>query len=456
MNKSLKNIILSAMVFLGLSACEKADQLPFYNSGEAATLTANPTAVVLGSTNLDADALSFSWTDPKFAQDSSLYKFVVEMAPAGTNFAQSVKYSVNGARSLAVKGSELQALMLKWNIPFGTAANFDTRLISSYNNNNDQKVGPILNVSITPYSMPIALSSSENAAFEPVITKKDDVLTTLTWNKPDYGTANASYVLQYDTAGANLANAKEMVIGSEIFTEDLTGLELNSMAQAAGIAYGSTGKIDVRVKATKDGADQYFYSNVETYSVKPSEMTLYLHMAGDYQGWNPGEAPRIASTDGIHYDGYVWVPAGGSGEFKFTSSPDWDHTNYGGTGNTIDANGGNLKWPATGKFYRVQVDMAAKIWSATETNWGVIGSGTPGGWDNSTNLTYDPATKKWKGTVNFTDGEFKFRANNAWDISLGGSATQLTYGGQNIAVTAGSKVVELDLSNPTAFTFKLQ
>ncbi len=235
------------------------------------------------------------------------------------------------------------------------------------------------------------------------------------------------------------------------------------MANTVKIPLNTTGSVDLRVKVTVNETNQVYYSTIQTLQVKPVEMTLYMYVAGDFQGWNPGAAPRIGSTDGVNYEGYVWVPTGGTGEFKITSQPNWDGTNYGGTstvtGGVLDVAGGNLKWPATGKYYRMQVNMNAMTWKVTETNWGVIGAATPGGWDNSTPLVYDPALGKWKATVSFTAGEFKFRANNGWDINMGadgGNPPYLRYDGDNIAVPAGSKTVLLDLSNPLKYTYTLQ
>ncbi|MDD3787583.1 MAG: hypothetical protein PHO94_02675 [Petrimonas sp.] len=68
-------------------------------------------------------------------------------------------------------------------------------------------------------------------------------------------------------------------------------------------------------------------------------------------------------------------------------------------------------------------------------------------------MTYNPVSKTWTVTTTLTAGKsFKFRANDGWDINLGGNMQNLTYGGDNISVTtSGSYLVTLDLSNPTAY-----
>ena len=78
----------------------------------------------------------------------------------------------------------------------------------------------------------------------------------------------------------------------------------------------------------------------------------------------------------------------------------------------------------------------------------MIGDATPGGWEASPALTPDENNLVWKGTVTFGGGEFKFRANDGWDINLGGSISDLSQGGDNIASPgAGTYEVTLNLSS---------
>lgn len=192
-----------------------------------------------------------------------------------------------------------------------------------------------------------------------------------------------------------------------------------------------------------------------TYSVELiGVMNLQLYLPGSYQGWDPASAPTVYTQNyNMKYDGYVNFPAGAL--FKFTSAPDWSHTNYGvdASGN-LSTTGDNISVPNAG-YYRVQADLSGSpyTYSIVKTEWGLIGDATIGGWDNSTPMTYNATTKVWTVTTNLTGGKFfKFRANNGWDINLGGNLANLTYGGDNIPVTvSGSYLVTLDLSNPMAY-----
>jgi hypothetical protein len=181
-----------------------------------------------------------------------------------------------------------------------------------------------------------------------------------------------------------------------------------------------------------------------------------LYVPGGHQGWSPESAPVVYSPNlDWKFDGYVYMEAGN--EFKFTSDPDWSHTNYGNGGNgtlSTDGGAGNLTVSATG-FYRLTVDLSNEpyTYTTTSTDWGLIGDATPGGWDASTPMTLNAATGEWTVTVTLAGGkEFKFRANNGWDINLGGDVSNLTYGGSNIPVASdGNYLVTLKLGDASAY-----
>lgn len=191
-----------------------------------------------------------------------------------------------------------------------------------------------------------------------------------------------------------------------------------------------------------------------TYKIEIiGEVVQSLYMPGGYQEWDPAAAPTVLTRNlDFKYEGYVYFQD--PTEFKFTSQPDWNGTNYGDGGEgTLSTTGGNINIAEAG-YYKVNVDLSGSpyTYSAVKTDWGLIGSATTGGWDNSTPMTYNPETKKWTVTTTLTAEEFKFRANNKWDINLGGDMNNLNYGGDNIKVAeAGTYLVTLDLSNPAVY-----
>lgn len=86
-----------------------------------------------------------------------------------------------------------------------------------------------------------------------------------------------------------------------------------------------------------------------------------------------------------------------------------------------------------------------------QPNWGIIGSATQYGWDNSTDMTYNPMTGKYSISLYLLAGEFKFRLDNSWDTNYGDTGNDLILdaGGDNIVVTEGNYTIVLDIENLT-------
>lgn len=78
-----------------------------------------------------------------------------------------------------------------------------------------------------------------------------------------------------------------------------------------------------------------------------------------------------------------------------------------------------------------------------QTSIGIIGDATPGAWDSDTDMTqseFNPHIWYIEG-IELTDGEAKFRADDAWDLDWGGATAisgETTVAGPNIPVSAGT------------------
>ncbi|WP_396149032.1 SusE domain-containing protein [Flavobacterium sp.] len=286
---------------------------------------------------------------------------------------------------------------------------------------------------------------------------------TVTWEDANYGTPTAvTYTVEIAETGTDFSDLIEAATTNNT-TITWSVLELNGAAVAAGLMPFEQGGLDIRVRAnTGTTGSQPTYSDVRTVLITTySTESPKLAVPGNHQGWNPPTAPRLASSGfgETDYEGFVWLDGGykfvgpdGSGNFN------WGNTDWGDDGSFsgVLAETGESDCTATAGYYRVQANTSTLTYSTTPTFWGIIGAATPGGWDNSTALTYNPTTMKWEGIVTMTAGEFKFRANNAWTINLGGDPVEMSYDGSNLSVDAGGDyLVELDLSNPREYTYTL-
>ena len=180
---------------------------------------------------------------------------------------------------------------------------------------------------------PGALTASTNTL---VMTADNDSIKVIdfNWQPAHYGIeAPVTYSLQFDkatdTSGINAwAGAWEIPVGDDMLTTGLMGYQINEIAvNGLGLEPGVVSMIAVRVKAYVDRAA---WSNVVTLDVNPFVPPLpvvefpSLWVPGDYQGWDPATAPTIASPAGDSlYEGYVYIPDGGTLEFKYTAQPAW-------------------------------------------------------------------------------------------------------------------------------------
>ena len=178
-----------------------------------------------------------------------------------------------------------------------------------------------------------------------------------------------------------------------------------------------------------------------------------LYVPGSYQSsaWDPTNTTTVLASPNVdgRYEGYLNFPA--NTEFKFTDGPGWD-VNYGDTGadGVLDQGGDNIRAAEAG-FYKIDVDLNTLTYTLLKTQWGLIGSATPGGWDADQDMTYDAGTNSWSILVDLVPGDIKFRANDAWDLNYGddGGDALLEKNGANIAIAAAGKYkVTLFLDKP--------
>ena len=289
------------------------------------------------------------------------------------------------------------------------------------------------------------------------------VATVFNWTASSFGySAGVSYALQIDTAGDNFKAPKEIALGP-LLTQSYTVADLNTLLIQMGVQQGKSTAIQVRTKASISDKYTPAYSNVVSIAVTPYLVAIVypsLYVPGSYQNWTPATAAKLTSlASDQKYEGYVYFPDA-STQFKFTSDPDFTHTNYGmgASAGLLDPAGPNNLSITGAGYYLLKADTKALTYSATATVWAVIGDAT-GSWDTETAMTYDAVNKVWTVTKALSAGALKFRANGNYDINFGANKLGdggLAYNGDNIPVTvAGNYKITLNLSNSTGYRYSL-
>ena len=175
-----------------------------------------------------------------------------------------------------------------------------------------------------------------------------------------------------------------------------------------------------------------------------SDFADYIYAIGDDTSWSSCYPLRSGVTAGANngvYKGFGYLSAA----FKFKPNEadwtgDWEYVGEGKIGQGSD----NCPAPETAGYYMIEVDLNKMTYALTLINGiGIIGPAQEGGWNADTDLTYNAQTGAWEGTVTFTAGAMKFRANDDWAINWGASLEALVQGGADITVEAGTYDVAL-------------
>ena len=301
-----------------------------------------------------------------------------------------------------------------------------------------------------------------------------DSLVSFAWTAANFGfNSSTFYSLQLSPTSDFSSN-----VASIFTTQSLKGTakvgDINTLILSWNNPIGTPVTVYYRIGASVTSSVATVYSEIKSKSFTPYDAVInypMIYVPGAYQGWSPGASTGAALYSRLYsygfntqYSGIVRIKDGSnaSSEFKITSAPDWNHTNWGGTltktGNnyagTLDPSGNNLSVSAG--TYKIDVNVNTLAITLTKTDdWGIIGSATVNGWNSSSAMFYNGQRKMWEITATLTVGEFKFRANDAWDLNYGdnGADGTLEAGGANIAITtAGSYLIRFD---PVRLTYKV-
>ena len=203
---------------------------------------------------------------------------------------------------------------------------------------------------------------------------------------------------------------------------DIDGILIDNNAQSGRMAEAGTYILTI---------------NMEEMIYNFAPVVEFLYVPGATNGWSFTTLLPSNGT-GANYSGYVGVTGG----LKFTTDTSWADDATFGAGDeagVLTNPGSDITEDPNGLYY-FNVDLENMTYSSTliETI-GVIGDGTPGGWDSDTALEPNDDFTIWSGVVNFTTGKFKFRMNNAWDLNLGGYELNLTQDGSDIPTPGEGK-----------------
>ena len=444
--KNIFKLLFAAILLTTFGACKKIADLPHYGNGAAPTLTASTTTIAPTAADSSKTVLTLSWSNPKYATDSSHQKFIVEMDSAGRNFTHEISFEVNGPLNVSFTGNQLNNVLAGFGFSPGSPFSVDIRLTSSYANNNEQYKSNVVTVTMTPYLVPITLTPSSTSPIVLDVANATSNAISFTWNASEYGTNTISYALQLDTAGDNFAHPQVIKYDQKLTSSILVN-DLNSMAIAAGVSGGSTKNVEFRIVSYLGTSytTPLVYSSVVDISITtftPIPPTLYIVGDATPGGWNnpvPLPSQQFTRLDAVSYGIVVNLTAGKS-YLLLPVNGDWGHK-YGGasaTGGALLADGAvpgsNTPAPATSGMYQIVVNFQTGTYTVTPftmtipSNLYIVGDATAGGWANPVPVPSQQFTQidavSFGIIVNLTAGGsyLLLPLNGDWGHKYGGSS----------------------------------
>jgi len=152
--KKISKILLFATLLFAFASCDKVDDLPFYETGTATVLTASNAVIAPPPADSNKVVLTMNWTYPNYSTDSTNMKYIVEIDSVGKNFSNPIRTTVIAALTTSYTAKQLNSALLARGYAFNVPLSMESRVISSYANNNERLNSNLVPLRITPYKVP--------------------------------------------------------------------------------------------------------------------------------------------------------------------------------------------------------------------------------------------------------------------------------------------------------------
>ena len=302
----------------------------------------------------------------------------------------------------------------------------------------------------------------------------NDTVSTISWTRADFGfKAAVNYTVELVKTGTPFSAARTVNVGNATQLKYM-GAVLNEAAIGLGIAAGTTGIIDIRIKSSLSDSI-FIYSAIEKLTVTTYQVEFPALLVRGANAWvtpttrTKGFVLTSPNYDG-KYEGYINLPNAngwGGDALKLQVQSTGVQYGWGGSSTTMAAGAaGNLWFTPAPNYMKVNADVNAGTVNFVPVRFFL--SGDHNGWSTSaTPMTFDAVNHQWIATnVSFAAGnKFVFTSNGSYDISYKvNTEGKLVFAGPpnwaginiNVPVT-GTYTVILDMSAGNgSYTFKIQ
>ncbi|KRD11017.1 hypothetical protein ASE21_04660 [Flavobacterium sp. Root901] len=300
------------------------------------------------------------------------------------------------------------------------------------------------------------------------VEKAQEEVAKFTWSAAEYSTnVVIKYTLLIDKKGGDFTTAKTLASTTNVTEASILAKDLNQAAIDLGGKPEIAAMYDVKIASNVSGGFVQTGKNVISITVTPYVGKVdydfndwYLVGDATVSGWDNNKGNQILFRSGTNANEYKFTGYFKAGAFKAIKNlGNWAPMYGGASGSLVyrgtesDPDPASFSIAADG-YYTFTMDVqkltyslvpyAAGAGAATYSTVGIIGSATSKGWDASTAMVKSSFNGHiWSlGVTSLNDGEMKFRANDAWDVSWGGK-TPFSGGGtgDNIPVSKSKYVI---------------
>ncbi len=375
-NKILLLALTTVTVF---SACDKMDTLPSYQLGTAAVLTSSSPTVAPTPADSNSVAVTFSWSNPKYATDSASVKYILEIDSTGRNFSKAVSRTVSGALSYSFIAKDFNAILLGFGMAFNTQYDVDVRVTSSYGNNNEQYKSNVIKVRVTPYKIPpkVALPASTRLFIVGSGTAGGDATG---WNNPVPVPSQEFSRIDETTWGGifQLTGGKSYLLlptNNNVWDIKYGGTGNNNSNNVNGDNF-KVGGSDLKTPAASGMYKIIFDFQYGTFAVTPYTGTLPTDLfivgnatpGGDATGWNnpvPVPSQQFTRVNSSLFEltipliankSYLFLPVNGSWTNKYGGLGANNSNNV--LGDELKYGGSDMKAPTENATYKISINFA--------------------------------------------------------------------------------------------------
>lgn len=375
MNNIFKSILAGFTAVLAMTSCDKVDPLPNYSSGTNSVLSASTNTLAAQAADSSNALVTFNWTYPDYATDSTNHKYILQIDSAGKDFTNAFSKTILAATSATFTAKEINDALFGLGFTYNVTYSIQARLVSSYGNNNDRLISNLVSMTATPYKLPPAVALP--------FTNKLFIIggaTDFGWNQAnpmpavreltrlDETTWGGIYHLSGSSAYLLLPEAGSWSNKYAVQDNSIPGA-----ANAGAFGYNFPQDIPGSVAEGDNWYRMIFDFQIGRYTVtkvnNPMRETLYITGDATPSGWtnSPGNAQKLTmATNGLFEITMALVPGK---YYKFLDTDAQWQPQFGGSsasGGVLGANYGGggdpdaIPTPAVAGNYKIRVNFVTK------------------------------------------------------------------------------------------------